>query len=105
MDEADIRTELLVLIEQSIPAQRLIVTWPKAYLEFGESLDVDPADLTSDHAFSERWGRISDVDIDDVARLAPMLFENGLLWRTGETSPTAHAFVLARGAGMVRAKK
>lgn len=94
--------ELLVLIEESGSAQRMIVTWPKVHFDYREEMTVDyPGDLKSDDPFTARWSRICDVDIDDIERLAPVLFENGLLGEDGTIMDTVKAFMVKRGLEIV----
>lgn len=96
MAEEEIALEKLVLIENDLLSQRLIVTWEKAYLEYGQLLSGSPADLSSDDDFAAAWGRIANVDIDDIERRAPVLFENGLLLANGVVSETALGYVQNR---------
>lgn len=74
--------EILVLVEEDKRAQRLCVTWPKAWERWGSSveaeMEVDMSLLDEEHAFTLKWSSISGVDRDDVARLAPVLFANEL---------------------------
>jgi hypothetical protein len=105
-DDTEIRDpQLLVLIEQSLDAQRLIVTWRKAHFDYGELLmETAPKHLSSEDSFTEQWSRISGVDRDDIAKLAPVLFENGILFEDGGVHETADGFVRKRGRSIVGAK-
>lgn len=105
MDDDEIRDpQLLVLIEQSHDAQRLIVTWRKASVDYGELLTDSPKRLTAADPFTVEWSRVSGVDVDDVARLAPVLFENGLLFEEGGVHDTVDAYVRKRGRSIVGAR-
>lgn len=103
MTDDDIsQPQLLILIEHSHDAQRLIVTWRKAHFDYGELLDgVSAKKLTDTEPFVVEWERISGVDRADIAKLAPVLFENGILLEDGGVHETADAFVTKRGRTIV----
>lgn len=85
-DLDDLRPELLVLIEDRPEAQRLVVTWEKAWelystREYSGS-EVQP-EFKQDDPFTAAWSQISGVDIADIEELTPVLFVNGLLLPEG----------------------
>ena len=96
MSDREVELEKLVLLEGDLLAQRLVVTWGKVWLEYGELLQGLPAALTSEDDFAKAWARLSGVDVDDIERLAPVLFENGLLYEDGAASDTAMGYVKSR---------
>lgn len=73
MAEDRLPTERLILLEGHPDVQKLIVTWPVV------GVRVYPSE---DERF-DAWMRVSGVDISDISRLEPILFENGLLGPEG----------------------
>lgn len=74
-------THKLVFLVGDLPAQRLVSAWP----------DVIVADDEAETY--ERWSEISGVDIDDVLKLAPVLFRNGLVGPDGYVEPLAVQYI------------
>lgn len=97
-DRPDVKPELLVLVEDCLPPLKMIVTWPKAHFDYGAALvEKRPGDLEADDAFSMAWARIAGIDVDEVEKWSPVLFENGLLFEAGTVSDTAEGYVKSRG--------
>lgn len=103
MSDQEMKPELLVLLDGRIDAERLVVTWPKAHFDYGELMgDKKPSSLEADDPFTIAWARICGLDREDVASLAPMLFENGILLESGEIDPVAHGYLQARGVAILQ---
>ena len=98
----DVKPELLVLIEEDVAPLKLIVTWPKAHFDYGMEDALDFQHLPADHEFAQEWARISGVDVDEVEKWAPVLFENGLLFTDGQVSKTAQGYCMTRGASILQ---
>ena len=109
-------TEVIVLIEDKPDAQRLIVTWQRVCEDYDAALQeraaagqlpivleegdvwVDPMEMVREH-----WSRISGVDITDIPRLEPMLFENGLISHDGSVDELVLGWIRRRTiAGMTK---
>lgn len=98
---SDQHLELVVLIHENIPACRLIVTWPKAFLEFNADLTKPPGELLAEDPFAQKWARLATVDQDDVEREAPMLFGNALLFDDGAVSDVAMGYIKSQVVELV----
>lgn len=99
----EMKPELLVLLDGRIDAERLVVTWPKVHFDYGDYIaGKNPSDLQADDPFTIAWGRIAGLDREDVAALAPMLFENGILRDSGDIDPVARAYLQARGVAILQ---
>jgi hypothetical protein len=102
-DTSKVKPELLVLIEDATEPLKMIVTWPKVHFDYGmgdESFDL--RNLASDDMLSVEWARIAGVDVDEIEKWAPVLFENGLLFTDGQVSQTATGYCLTRGASILQ---
>lgn len=99
------KPELLVLIEDRPEAQRLIVTWERAWEEFRErgfsGSTIRPEFKMTD-PFVEAWSSISDVDVQDIETLCPVLFVNDILGPEGAVESWVVDFVRARMTAMMR---
>jgi len=84
--------EALVLLEGDLEAQRLVATWANVQTD---------DDLSKTY---DRWSEMSGVDIDDVQRLAPVLFQNGILGPEGFAEERALQFIRARVASRIGAR-
>lgn len=82
------RLEALVLIEDDKEAQKLVVTWPSVH-------------AASDDAIDAEWARISGVDIDDLERIAPVLFQNEILGPAGFVDEDAIRFIKSQIAAIL----
>jgi len=71
----------LTLLAQSPILLRLSATWPRVE----RSLD--------ERTTFERWARISGVPISMVIEQAPILFENRICRRSGETDEVAQKYI------------
>ena len=80
-----VEPEALILIEDELDAQKLIVTWGV----------VGPlADDASE--VREVWSETSGVDVEDIERLEPILFRNGILGPGGWVDVEALRYLRAR---------
>ena len=103
-DQMEVKSELLVLIEDAVDAMKLITTWPKVWFDYGEEMEAEaPRFLNATDPLAYHWARIGGVDQDDVEHWAPVLFENGLLLEGGVVSDTALGYVKSRGLSILQA--
>ena len=107
MSEETFKPQLLVLVENRPEAQRLIVTWQKAWDLYSDQpysgTAVNPEFKEID-PFTERWAAISDVDPIDIEQLCPVLFVNEILWAEGGVDEMALRGVKGRMLEMIGLK-
>lgn len=106
IDPRDFHPELLVLLEDRPEAQRLLVTWKKAWQLYsgrGFTGTVVMPELKEDDEFTRAWSKISTVDPLDIEQLCPVLFVNELLLPEGDVDPVAYAWVRSRMLEMIQA--
>lgn len=102
----ELQPDLLILIEDALEPLKMIVTWPKTQFDHHDLLeDSDLNHLQAESSFAIEWARIAGVDIDDVERWAPVLFENGLLFPDGGVASTARGYCLTRGMAVLDSVK
>jgi hypothetical protein len=90
------KVERLVLIVDSAEAQRLVATWPTAWMRYQGLLEEDASIDEWSYDFMSSWARLARCDIDDVEALIPVLFENELLLAEGVVAAEALQYVQAR---------
>jgi hypothetical protein len=94
---SDLHLERLVLIVDSLEAQRMIATWNMAWERFADELiSFDDVGEKLTEGFRESWSRVANVDIDDLNTLVPVLFDNDLLGSEGKVAPEALRYIQAR---------
>lgn len=87
MDDATV----LVLLNDDPLAQRLVVTWPNLPTAT-QQLIADGHDEEVGTA-QDQWAAISGVDIDDLRRKLPLLFENHLIGRDGSVDDMVKTYI------------
>jgi len=91
-----VKIEALVLLEDNLPACRMVVTWHLAHARIDK--------LTEDHIdqpFPEQsryqaWEQVSGLDATTVERLAEMLWVNDICHEDGTVDETAMGLVRTR---------
>jgi len=98
MPERELHLEKLVLIIDSPESQRLVATWETAHERYHHLLPDVPPLMWADGAprFIDAWATMARVDVDDLASLIPVLFENDILLPEGEVAEEALNFVRVR---------
>lgn len=87
-------TEALVLLDGDREAQRLVAVWPRV----GAREHSDETELHAD------WSRASGVFVEDVEKLAPVLFQSEIVGPLGYVAPEALDFIRSQLASKLKAR-